>query len=40
MLMIPSGNNIVRLLARWDTGSDTETAFVRKMNDEAKALGM
>lgn len=40
MLMIPSGNNIARLLARWDTGSDTETAFVRKMNDAAKALGM
>lgn len=40
MLMIPSGNNIARLLARWDTGSDTETAFVRKMNDAAEALDM
>ncbi|MGW6685305.1 D-alanyl-D-alanine carboxypeptidase [Streptomyces sp. NPDC054961] len=40
MLMIPSGNNIARLLARWDTGSDSETAFVEKMNAEAKALGM
>ncbi|MDX3853429.1 D-alanyl-D-alanine carboxypeptidase [Streptomyces sp. AK02-01A] len=40
MLMIPSGNNIARLLARWDTGSQDETAFVGKMNDAAKALGM
>ncbi|MFE4635370.1 D-alanyl-D-alanine carboxypeptidase family protein [Streptomyces sp. NPDC056773] len=40
MLMIPSGNNIARLLARWDTGSDNEAAFVEKMNAEAKALGM
>ncbi|MCX5128394.1 D-alanyl-D-alanine carboxypeptidase [Streptomyces sp. NBC_00347] len=40
MLMIPSGNNIARLLARWDTGSDSEAAFVEKMNAEAKALGM
>ncbi|TDF53579.1 D-alanyl-D-alanine carboxypeptidase [Streptomyces sp. WAC05374] len=40
MLMIPSGNNIGRLLARWDTGSKDEAAFVRKMNDAAKALGM
>ncbi|WP_330297625.1 D-alanyl-D-alanine carboxypeptidase family protein [Streptomyces sp. NBC_00503] len=40
MLMIPSGNNIARLLARWDTGTDSETAFVRKMNDAAKQLGM
>ncbi|MFJ9605777.1 D-alanyl-D-alanine carboxypeptidase family protein [Kitasatospora sp. NPDC101176] len=40
MLMIPSGNNIARLLARWDTGSDSETAFVRKMNDAARSLGM
>ncbi|MFC0844871.1 serine hydrolase [Streptomyces noboritoensis] len=40
MLMIPSGNNIARLLARWDTGSRDETAFVAKMNEAAKALGM
>lgn len=40
MLMIPSANNIARLLARWDTGSDSEAAFVAKMNAEAKALGM
>ncbi|MBZ4320270.1 D-alanyl-D-alanine carboxypeptidase [Streptomyces sp. SCA2-4] len=38
MLMIPSANNIARMLARWDAGS--EAAFVRKMNDAAKALGM
>ncbi|MEV7470460.1 serine hydrolase [Streptomyces kronopolitis] len=40
MLMIPSGNNIARLLARWDTNSDKETAFVKKMNAAAKELGM
>lgn len=40
MLMIPSGNNIARLLARWTTGSDSEAAFVRKMNDAAEKLGM
>lgn len=38
LLMIPSGNNAARLLARWDSGS--EEAFVKKMNDAAKALGM
>ncbi|KIF69416.1 hypothetical protein HY68_13795 [Streptomyces sp. AcH 505] len=37
-LMIPSANNIARLLARWDAGS--EKAFVKKMNDTAKELGM
>ncbi|MET7567156.1 D-alanyl-D-alanine carboxypeptidase [Streptomyces sp. NPDC005492] len=37
-IMIPSANNIARLLARWDAGS--ETAFIKKMNDTAKALGM
>ncbi|MFF1703366.1 D-alanyl-D-alanine carboxypeptidase [Streptomyces sp. NPDC058252] len=37
MLMIPSGNNAARLLARWD--SDNET-FVGKMNAAAKELGM
>ncbi|MFK0292204.1 D-alanyl-D-alanine carboxypeptidase [Streptomyces sp. NPDC090442] len=40
MLMIPSGNNIARLLARWDTQSGDEAAFVKKMNDAAKDLGM
>ncbi|WP_043687889.1 D-alanyl-D-alanine carboxypeptidase [Streptomyces xylophagus] len=37
-IMIPSANNIARLLARWDAGS--EAAFIKKMNDTAKALGM
>ncbi|UQW99693.1 serine hydrolase [Streptomyces sp. RerS4] len=40
MLMIPSANNVARLLARWDTGSDSEAAFVAKMNAAAKELGM
>ncbi|MFF0389029.1 hypothetical protein ACFYS8_10075 [Kitasatospora sp. NPDC004615] len=38
MLMLPSANNVARLLARWDSGS--EEAFVKKMNDTAKQLGM
>ncbi|MBB4894665.1 D-alanyl-D-alanine carboxypeptidase [Streptomyces olivoverticillatus] len=38
MLLIPSGNNIARQLARWD--SQSEDAFVKKMNDTAKDLGM
>ncbi|MFB9366497.1 D-alanyl-D-alanine carboxypeptidase [Kitasatospora albolonga] len=38
LLMLPSANNVARLLARWDSGS--EAAFVEKMNAEAKALGM
>lgn len=37
MLMIPSGNNAARLLARWDSDSKT---FVGKMNAAAKKLGM
>ncbi|WP_329547065.1 D-alanyl-D-alanine carboxypeptidase [Streptomyces sp. NBC_01356] len=37
LLMIPSGNNAARLLARWDSDSNT---FVAKMNDAAKKLGM
>ncbi|MFE0540557.1 serine hydrolase [Streptomyces sp. NPDC058891] len=37
MLMIPSGNNAARLLARWD--SDNKT-FVGKMNAAAEKLGM
>ncbi|WP_405943003.1 serine hydrolase [Streptomyces sp. NBC_00207] len=40
MLMIPSGNNVARMLARWDTGTDSEAAFVAKMNAAAKELGM
>ncbi|AEW98952.1 serine hydrolase [Streptantibioticus cattleyicolor] len=39
MLMLNSGNNVARLLARWDGGGD-QRAFVAKMNAEAKALGM
>ncbi|MFE7661600.1 serine hydrolase [Streptomyces celluloflavus] len=38
MLMIPSGNNAARQLARWDAQS--EEAFVKKMNDAAKKMGM
>ncbi|MEU4096423.1 D-alanyl-D-alanine carboxypeptidase [Streptomyces sp. NPDC026673] len=37
-VMLPSANNIARLLARWDAGS--EEAFVEKMNAAAKELGM
>ncbi|MFE2929769.1 D-alanyl-D-alanine carboxypeptidase family protein [Streptomyces sp. NPDC059278] len=38
LLMIPSGNNVARLLARWD--AKTEKAFVERMNAAAKDLGM
>ncbi|WP_410638805.1 D-alanyl-D-alanine carboxypeptidase family protein [Amycolatopsis sp. lyj-346] len=38
LMLIPSGNNVARLLARWDAGS--QEAFVAKMNREAAALGM
>ncbi|MDX2602827.1 D-alanyl-D-alanine carboxypeptidase [Streptomyces caniscabiei] len=38
-IMIPSANNIARLLARWD-GNGSEAAFVKKMNAAAKDLGM
>ncbi|MFD4846884.1 serine hydrolase [Streptomyces sp. NPDC058425] len=37
-IMIPSANNIARLLARWDAG--TEAEFIDKMNAAAKDLGM
>ncbi|MFD5254743.1 serine hydrolase [Streptomyces bobili] len=37
-IMIPSANNVARLLARWDAGS--EAAFVEKMNAAAEELGM
>ncbi|WP_242705206.1 D-alanyl-D-alanine carboxypeptidase family protein [Streptomyces griseocarneus] len=39
MMMLPSANNIARLLARWDSGNDG-AAFVAKMNAAAKELGM
>ncbi|MFC8723024.1 D-alanyl-D-alanine carboxypeptidase family protein, partial [Kitasatospora sp. NPDC057198] len=38
MLMLPSANNVARLLARWDAGSEQE--FVKKMNSTAAQLGM
>jgi D-alanyl-D-alanine carboxypeptidase len=38
LLLVPSGNNIARLLARWDAG--TQQAFVAKMTATAKSLGM
>ncbi|MET8785298.1 serine hydrolase [Streptomyces sp. NPDC004589] len=38
LMLIPSGNNIARLLARWDAGS--QRAFVVKMNRAARDLGM
>ncbi|MES4886687.1 D-alanyl-D-alanine carboxypeptidase [Streptomyces sp. NPDC096012] len=37
-VIIPSANNIARLLARWDAGS--EAAFVKKMNATARELGL
>jgi D-alanyl-D-alanine carboxypeptidase (penicillin-binding protein 5/6) len=37
-LLLPSGNNIATLLARWDARS--EAAFVAKMNARARALGL
>ena len=37
-LLLPSGNNLAEVLARWDAG--TQAAFVTKMNAEARALGM
>ncbi|GGJ51788.1 D-alanyl-D-alanine carboxypeptidase [Streptomyces brasiliensis] len=37
-ILIASANNVARLLARWDAGS--EKAFVAKMNATAKDLGM
>ncbi|MEU8269976.1 serine hydrolase [Sphaerisporangium sp. NPDC049002] len=38
LMLIPSGNNVARLLARWDAGS--QEAFVAKMNAAAGGLGM
>jgi serine-type D-Ala-D-Ala carboxypeptidase (penicillin-binding protein 5/6) len=37
-MLIPSGNNIAYMLARWDAGS--VNAFVAKMNSEANHLGL
>ncbi|PJE97808.1 D-alanyl-D-alanine carboxypeptidase [Streptomyces carminius] len=37
-LMLASANNVARLVARWDAGS--EKAFVEKMNATAEELGM
>jgi serine-type D-Ala-D-Ala carboxypeptidase (penicillin-binding protein 5/6) len=37
-LLIPSGNNIASLLARWSVGS--VDAMVQRMNDRAKVLGL
>ncbi|MFE0446073.1 D-alanyl-D-alanine carboxypeptidase [Streptomyces fungicidicus] len=37
-ILIASANNVARLVARWDAGS--EKAFVEKMNEAAKDLGM
>jgi D-alanyl-D-alanine carboxypeptidase (penicillin-binding protein 5/6) len=37
-LLLPSGNNVASLLARWDAGS--EEAFVDRMNVQAHRLGM
>ncbi|WP_434099186.1 D-alanyl-D-alanine carboxypeptidase family protein [Streptomyces violaceorubidus] len=38
LMLVPSGNNIARLLARWDAGS--QEAFVGKMNRAAAELAM
>ena len=37
-MLIPSGNNVAWMLARWDAGS--EGAFVAKMNARARSLGL
>jgi D-alanyl-D-alanine carboxypeptidase (penicillin-binding protein 5/6) len=39
-LMLPSADNIADVLAQWDTGTTTDSAFVTEMNTEAVALGM
>ncbi|MEU7583494.1 serine hydrolase [Streptomyces sp. NPDC041068] len=38
LMLLPSGNNVARLLARWDAGSQQK--FVVKMNAAAERLGM
>ena len=37
-MLIPSGNNVASLLARWDAG--WQEAFVAKMNARARSLGL
>jgi D-alanyl-D-alanine carboxypeptidase (penicillin-binding protein 5/6) len=37
-LLIPSANNFAEILANWDSGS--VSAFLQKMNAEARSLGM
>jgi serine-type D-Ala-D-Ala carboxypeptidase (penicillin-binding protein 5/6) len=37
-LLLPSGNNLAQLLARWDVG--TEAAFVEKLNARAATMGL
>ncbi len=37
-VLIPSADNVVRILARWDAGSTA--AFVARMNAEARRLGL
>ncbi len=37
-MLVPSGNNIAWMLARWDAGS--QPAFVAKMNARARSLGL
>jgi D-alanyl-D-alanine carboxypeptidase (penicillin-binding protein 5/6) len=37
-MLIPSGNNVASLLARWDAGS--EAAFAAKMNTRARQFGL
>jgi D-alanyl-D-alanine carboxypeptidase (penicillin-binding protein 5/6) len=37
-MLLPSANNVATLLAEWDAGS--LGAFVTKMNDQARALGL
>ncbi|MFJ5233138.1 D-alanyl-D-alanine carboxypeptidase family protein [Kitasatospora sp. NPDC088391] len=38
VMLLPSANNVARLLARWDAGS--QEAFAARMNAEAARLGM
>lgn len=38
LMLVPSGNNVARLLARWDSGS--QERFVGRMNATARRLGM
>ncbi|MEY9854938.1 D-alanyl-D-alanine carboxypeptidase (penicillin-binding protein 5/6) [Catenulispora sp. GAS73] len=38
LMLIPSANNVARLLARWDAGD--QVAFVDRMNNAAAELGM